>query len=239
MSNQETRQVTIIANHINDNQRFESNASTFGELKEEQAAAGLFEGNIRVIIRETRNELSMNDSKLPDGGFTLIVVADKVKSGADQYDEMDYHELRSECINRGFSSDKYNGAGATKNVMRAHLRDDDELNEDDNFEDVEEEETVDDGYEYEEDDYDDDYDDDDDDYYEEDEDEEDYISETEPPTSETSRRFDEMKARIEGSVSKCKAEVTGILEEYTDILPDSVIPDYSDTIAEIKRELGL
>lgn len=194
MSNQETRQVTIIANQVNQNARFESSATTFGELKKEAEAEGLFDGNVRVIVRETRNELSMQDSKLPDGGFTLIVVADKVKSGAeDKYDEMNYHELRTECINRDFSSDKYNGAGVTKNVMRAHLRDDDEEK----------------------------------------------LEESNPASESNSDRFEEMKSRIEEAVAKCKSEVTGILEEYTDILPDSVIPDYSETVRAIKDELGL
>lgn len=230
MSNTETRQITIIANHMNENVRIESAASTFAELKENQEISGLLSGNVRVIVRETRNELSIADAKLPDGGFTLIVVADKVKSGADEYDEMGYHELRGECISRGFSAEKYNGAGATKNVMRAHLRDDDEakaeaeeeainnapLVDTDNSEEEE--------YYYEEDTY--------------DEVEEDEVEVAEPDT-ETSDRFNEMRQKIEESVSRCKSEVTEILEEYTDILPDAMIPDYSETVESIKAELGL
>ena len=134
---QETRQVTIIANHQNDRVRFETNVETFGELKQQEEAQGLFDGNVRVIVREDKNELTMDEANLPRGSFTLIIVADKAKSGTDEYDEMSYHELRSECIDRGFDSDKYNGPGVTKNVMRAHLRDDDAQSEEQVDEDAE------------------------------------------------------------------------------------------------------
>lgn len=224
MSN-ETRTATIIANHKNENVRFETDAATFGELKQEPEAEGLFSGNIRVIVRENRNELSMEDSKLPDGGFTLIVVADKVKSGSDKYDEMGYHELRSECIDRGFDTDKYNGAGVTANIMRAHLRDDDESGASASTSDVgsdtvetvtedEADEPVDSSPEVEED-------------------------EDDEPSEETSDRFEEMKSRIDDAVKNCREEVNDIMQEYADILPDSVIPDYSETVSEIKDELGL
>lgn len=235
MSNTETRQITIIANHMNENVRIESDASTFAELKENQQVSSLLQGNVRVIVRETRNELSIADAKLPDGGFTLIVVADKVKSGADQYDEMDYHELRSECISRGFSSEKYNGAGATKNVMRAHLRDDDEERAEAEEAAIENAPLVD----TEPESHDSDYDEYEDEYDDEEEYEDEDESELEEPDADTSDRFNEMRQKIEDSVSRCKSEVTDILEEYTDILPDSMIPDYSETVESIKAELGL
>jgi len=219
MSN-ETRTATIIANHKNENVWFETDAATFGELKQEPEAEGLFSGNIRVIVRENRNELSMEDSKLPDGGFTLIVVADKVKSGSDQYDEMGYHELRSECIDRGFDTDKYNGSGVTANIMRAHLRDDDETSSsvDEPEETVASEpETV----------------------TEDPVDSSPETEEDEDVSEETSNRFEEMKSRIDDAVKNCREEVNDIMQEYVDIMPDSVIPDYSETVEEIKDELGL
>lgn len=207
MSNIESRPITIIANHINKNVRIDSDASTFGELKSNPEVKHLFEGNVRVIVRENRTELSMNDSKLPDGGFTLIVVSSKIKSGHDDYDEMTYHELRAECIARSFEPNMYNGIGVTSNVMRAHLRDDDELSESD-LEETDNDELS----------------------------EEDYLEE---PDTSTSNMFDEMKSKIEEVTDKCKEEVSNILEEYSSILPDSVIPDYSETVEAIKRELGL
>lgn len=191
---QETRTATIIANHVNENVRFETDATTFGELKQEEQAHGLFDGNVRVIVRETRNELSMKDSKLPNGGFTLIVVADKVKSGmSDRYDDMERPELIDEATERDIETED-----VSVHMIRALLREDDEKA-------VEEAQDAASGQSQE----------------------------------ERAEKFEEMKSRIEDAVDNCRKEVVEIMEEYVDILPDSVIPDYSDTIKEIKSELGL
>jgi len=207
MSNTVSRTATIIANHVNENVRFETEAQTFGELKEEPKASNLFGGNIRVIVRQNRNELTMDKSKLPDGDFTLIIVADKVKSGTDEYDEMGYHALRQECIDRGFDTEKYNGPGVTMNIMRAHLRDDDQnsTSSDDLVSDAPETAVVD----------------------------------ASDEDVSSSNRFEEMKERIDKAVADCREEVNDILQEYADILPDSVIPDYTDLIEEIKSDLGV
>lgn len=208
MSNTVSRTATIIANHVNENVRFETEAQTFGELKEEPKASNLFSGNIRVIVRQNRNELSMDKSKLPDGDFTLIVVADKVKSGTDEYDEMGYHALRQECIDRGFDTDKYNGPGVTMNIMRAHLRDNDQESISSSDPVSNAPETV-------------------------------VVDASDDTDTGSSNRFEEMKERIDNAVANCREEVNDILQEYADILPDSVIPDYTDLIEEVKNDLGV
>lgn len=200
---QEQRQVTIVANHINKTARFETDAETFGDLKEEaqeETGQDLFDGNTRTIIREGRQELSMQDAELPSGGFTLIVVADKVKSGDaeiessdtsadDDYEDWSYHQLRGECIHREFDTDVYNGPGATKKSIIETLREDD--------------------------------------------------AKQEGQTANVEAEFEQMKEEINDVVSEAREKIQSIIEEYAQKLPVDVIPDYTETVEDIKQQLGL
>ena len=76
----ETRKITIYSTQAKSSQTIETSASTWGELKGELSDVG----NVRAVVRETRNSLDTPSSKLPDQDFTLFMYPERVKSGNDE-----------------------------------------------------------------------------------------------------------------------------------------------------------
>lgn len=88
-------------------------ARTFGDLKSE--LSDIDWAGKRVIIMETRTQLSLNDAHLPTTGFTLLLFPAKTKSGVD-FEDLGYHELRREMSKRNLSHN-----GVTSADMRTKL----------------------------------------------------------------------------------------------------------------------
>lgn len=59
----------------------ETAVTTLGELKPLLAAKGITYSGMKLLIGETRNELSMDESVLPEGDFKLYLMPEKTKSG--------------------------------------------------------------------------------------------------------------------------------------------------------------
>lgn len=66
----------------------ETNATTLGELLPILAQREINTSGMKLLIGETKNELSMDDSLLPEGDFKLYLVPAKTKSGVD-FDDME------------------------------------------------------------------------------------------------------------------------------------------------------
>ena len=88
------RNVTLKLTTQKDLINVESDARTFGELKN-QLKDVKWDG-MRVVERSTKNTLQMDDAVLPATDFVLFLVPEKVKSGAGiDIDSSSYNDLRS------------------------------------------------------------------------------------------------------------------------------------------------
>tara|TARA_Y100001951_G_C11234403_1_gene236562 strand:+ start:394 stop:900 length:507 start_codon:yes stop_codon:yes gene_type:complete len=75
-----TRKITVYSTQAKSSQTIETSATTWGELKAEMSNVG----NVRAVIRETRNSLDTPSAKLPDQDFTLFMYPQRVKSGNEE-----------------------------------------------------------------------------------------------------------------------------------------------------------
>jgi len=75
-----TRTVTIYSTQAKSSQTIETSAKTWGELKSEMPNTG----NVRAVIRETRNTLGSSSTELPNQDFTLFMYPERVKSGNEE-----------------------------------------------------------------------------------------------------------------------------------------------------------
>lgn len=66
----------------------ETNARTLGELLPTLHQREINTSGMKLLVGETKNELSMDDSVLPEGDFKLYLVPAKTKSGVD-FEEME------------------------------------------------------------------------------------------------------------------------------------------------------
>ena len=66
----------------------ETNVSTLGELKPLLRQREINYDGMKMLVGETRNELSLDEAILPEGDFKLYLMPAKTKSGVD-FDEMD------------------------------------------------------------------------------------------------------------------------------------------------------
>jgi hypothetical protein len=106
-------------------QIFKTNADTFKELKQELTKIDF--KNKRVVVRETRTTLQLDQAKLPDYDFTLFLQPLKVKSGV-ALDTKNFQQLRGLCkeavkkdINFKYKYLKSNNTYGTATEMRISL----------------------------------------------------------------------------------------------------------------------
>lgn len=66
----------------------ETNVSTLGELKPLLRQREINYDGMKLLVGETKNELSQNEAILPEGDFKLYLMPAKTKSGVD-FDEME------------------------------------------------------------------------------------------------------------------------------------------------------
>ena len=66
----------------------ETNVSTVAELKTLLRQREINYDGMKMLVGETRNELSLDEAILPEGDFKLYLMPAKTKSGVD-FDEMD------------------------------------------------------------------------------------------------------------------------------------------------------
>lgn len=75
------RKVTVVSTATGGKNEVLSSATTWGELKPQ--IANFMSGEMKVTVRETRNDLVNSDGILPEGDFTLFLFPIKVKSGTN------------------------------------------------------------------------------------------------------------------------------------------------------------
>ena len=96
---QVTRVIRINTAATSDRISLDSAATTWGELQEEMLshpkAKLALEGDVKAIVRETRNTLESDEAILPNFDFQLFITVRKSKGGAtsDKYTVMNKKEL--------------------------------------------------------------------------------------------------------------------------------------------------
>jgi hypothetical protein len=73
------RNINVYSTTANSTSTVNSAATTWGELKNELGS--LVNDDMKVTVRETRNDLVDNNAILPEGAFTIFLFPGKVKSG--------------------------------------------------------------------------------------------------------------------------------------------------------------
>ena len=73
----------------------ETNVSTLGELKPLLRQREIDYDGMKMLVGETKNELSVDEATLPTGDFKLYLMPAKTKSGVD-FDDMEYSIERIE-----------------------------------------------------------------------------------------------------------------------------------------------
>ncbi len=76
-----SRIVTVANPSTNQPVEINTNATTWGELKEQIKAKGISTDNMKGIVRSTRVTLEATDAILPEGEFTLFLFTEKNKAG--------------------------------------------------------------------------------------------------------------------------------------------------------------
>jgi hypothetical protein len=92
----ESRKITVVSTRESSVNYYESAASTFGELK-----GDIPMDNMSVVVKETRNTLSLDEAVLPEGPFTIFLSPTKVKSGANytRFSDFQISDMREELLN--------------------------------------------------------------------------------------------------------------------------------------------
>ena len=67
----------------------ETNVSTLGELKPLLRQREINYDGMKMLVGETKNELSVDEAMLPEGDFKLYLMPAKTKSGVD-FEEMEH-----------------------------------------------------------------------------------------------------------------------------------------------------
>ena len=73
----------------------ETNVTTLGQLKPLLSQREINYSGMKMLVGETKNELSVDEATLPEGDFKLYLMPAKTKSGVD-FDEMEYAVERIE-----------------------------------------------------------------------------------------------------------------------------------------------
>lgn len=93
----------------------ETNVTTLGQLKPLLEDRGINFSGMKMLIGETKNEISMDDAVLPEGNFKIFLMPEKTKSGNSELATL-FNRLASIC--EDIASQFENGA-----VMAASVSD--------------------------------------------------------------------------------------------------------------------
>lgn len=88
----------------------ETNVETLGQLKPLLESRGINFSGMKMLIGETKNEISMDDAILPSGNFKMFLMPAKTKSGSEELATL-FNRLASVCEDIADAFE--NGAGVS------------------------------------------------------------------------------------------------------------------------------
>ena len=98
----------------------ETNVSTLGELKPILRQREVNYDGMKLLVGETKNELSQDEAILPEGDFKLYLMPAKTKSGVD-FDEMEETLKRIESKVDSILSELANKFDTVSSVSQTNL----------------------------------------------------------------------------------------------------------------------
>lgn len=75
------RRVTVISTLKSNPVPYDSNATTWGELKDVVARDFGDVSGMKAVVKETRNTLDQDAAVLPEDNFTIFLTQSKIKAG--------------------------------------------------------------------------------------------------------------------------------------------------------------
>lgn len=78
------RQCIAASSAANKSKKFDTNATSWGQLKSDANLSGLLTGNVEVIVYPGNVTLSRDEAELPEGDFKIYIVPTKNKAGMDE-----------------------------------------------------------------------------------------------------------------------------------------------------------
>jgi gas vesicle protein len=94
------RTIRVISPQSTSARTFESEATSWGDLREELSETYSGISDMKAIVRENRNTLESDSASLPEGNFTIILSMKKIASGNHtRYTDSQIKELRTKLLN--------------------------------------------------------------------------------------------------------------------------------------------
>lgn len=105
----------------------QTNVTTLGELLPILAERSISTSGMKMLVGETKNELALEDAKLPEGDFKLFLMPEKTKSGNEL--PALFNQLAAVCtrIAENFENGVISATASSEEV-RATLSDEDAAN---------------------------------------------------------------------------------------------------------------
>lgn len=75
------RKITFVSTRDDVAKSFDADFTTWGQLKAHINSLGVNTSDLKVMVRETKNNLDNDSAVLPEGEFTVILSPGKMKSG--------------------------------------------------------------------------------------------------------------------------------------------------------------
>ncbi len=85
-----TRRIKVLST-VGVSGTIETNVQTLGELKPLLRQREINFSGMKMMVGETRNELNMDEARLPEGDFKLYLMPQKTKSGSSDTAEICYN----------------------------------------------------------------------------------------------------------------------------------------------------
>lgn len=95
------RTITVASTSRSGAKTIQSEASTWGQLKDALSHDFGDVHNMRAVIRESRTDLVSDDAVLPDGAFTVLLTPKQIKAGAKDVDVIRVLEAVKELFSNG------------------------------------------------------------------------------------------------------------------------------------------
>lgn len=106
------RKIYIFSTQSQQKKEITTSARTWGELKTQMNVLDISYSNMKAVLKEGRHVLELDNAELPEGGCTVYLYPQQVKSGASyEWELLGYNDIRKYASERGIS-----GTGSVQDI---------------------------------------------------------------------------------------------------------------------------
>jgi hypothetical protein len=122
--------IRLVNSNLGKAKTHQTNATTWGELKTEEAVREMYQGDVKAIVRESQITLEADLAELPqerlsseeaEYDYSVFFVTRKSKAGTD-YSTWDFHRLRREVAARNMNNNNKTKAQLIADLQRTDTR---------------------------------------------------------------------------------------------------------------------